>query len=139
MRDRPDISVIGTVDLADQPVGKYIFVLENFIGPRHAFYVDRVRVEDGTAIAERCLGTDNGTTLYRIVVQVPVQSPWAVILSDYMYISTYREALERKKKAADADGQMVKEIFGADAIVVASLPETSESPTNKPMSTEGYL
>jgi hypothetical protein len=115
-RPRKESTILAPIDIGDQPVGTLIFLTEG-AGGTQAFSVDLTEVKDEVIYGYRNeivdVDTSFGYLSKRIVIAVPVRSPWTVLSRDAVIFRTLEESMQKQKSDQEQTADLVKSVFGA--------------------------
>jgi hypothetical protein len=111
-RPRKDSTILAPIDIADQPVGRYIFLTEGS-GGTQAFSVDNIEVQEEVVRGVRFPITSS-LALPILVIAVPVRSPWTVIARDSVLFRTLEESMQKQKTDQEQTADLMKSVFGGN-------------------------
>ena len=122
MTTRPKLegTVLGPVDLNDQPALPYIFLIDTAAGGRQAFTVDYTYADAHTIWGERN---------QKVVIQVPLAASWTILHRDLVVFRTVEESIRRQHADGKAEYELVQSFVDPVAPVVMPVPVPHEDGT----------
>jgi hypothetical protein len=128
MSTRPwlDSTAIVVIDVGDQPVAPYVFVIEGLLGPRQAFAVDGYDVQKDCILGFRY---DKEFPSHKhTIVAVPIAAPWAVVRRADIIFTTITESAKKRKVDDLAQANFEKELYPPDSEGKATGPSLGYTP-----------
>ena len=123
-RTKLEQTVLGSVDLTEQPACAYIFLIDTAAGGRQAFTVDTILVEDGIVYAQRA-----GS----MVIAVPVAASWTLLHRDLVLYRTVEESIRKHYTDGKTEFDLVQTLQG-----VPGGPTPPPPPSSPSSPTQGY-
>ena len=123
-RTKLEQTVLGPVDLKDQPDLPYIFLIDTSAGGRQAFTVDVFGFKDGVVSGHR--GED-------IVIAVPVAASWTVLHRDLVLYRTVEESIRKHYTDGKTEFDLGQTLQG-----VPGGPTPPPPPSSPSSPTQGY-
>ena len=108
-------TVLGPVDLSEQPALSYLFLIDTAAGDRQAFMVDRTYETETTM---------QGYRSGLLVISVPVAASWTILHRDLVKFRTVEESIRKQH----ADGKAEFELIQSFANTVQEGPVPPSSP-----------
>lgn len=100
-RDRMLGTVLGPVDLEDQPELPYIFLIDTAAGGRQAFAVDSFFIGDGYVYGYR-----GGLS----VIAVPLAASWTILHRDLVIFRTVEESIRKQNADGKAEFELIQSL-----------------------------
>ena len=104
IRPKLEQTVLGPVDLSEQPALSYLFLIDTAAGGRQAFMVDRTYETETTMQGYR-----SGV----LVISVPIAASWTVLHRDLVKFRTVEESIRKQYLDGKAEFELIQTFQGS--------------------------